>query len=168
MAVTNLAGTKWELNFAGMDGNYMVSNINFRDFLFTANGETFSKIMYSPSLGCVRFRYSNAERYVDMTSDVWDTYKNIFIIGEASTWGSQMTNATLIAWFLANAVQKFEYWVTGDSLGATAEAIRTKGGTSEQIEWKGNGFADAITALQPPIPSDYGHITFDGSTITVS
>lgn len=170
MAITNLAGTAWLINETPN-----LSTFPFKERLvgitFRSNGNNFKqiyvldyanplskRISYYPVTGSSFTVYCVGEPVAN-----WYRYRYIEITG-----GTYATNAKFITWLSDNAVQQFpKYRVSTEDMKVVADAIRTKGGTSEDLVFP-NGFADAIAALQPPIPSDYGHITFDGSTITVS
>ena len=162
MALSDLTNTTWIFpnppDLSDYPLNYTVLYINFE-----SNGESFSRFYAGPG-----FIYYYASSYRQVWSPYvnyhWDDYRIITITG-----GNGATNATFIAWLETHATQYIKpYRVFEPALKATADAIRAKGETSADIEWTANGFADAIANMVVPIPSDYGHISWDGATLTVS
>ena len=166
MALTDLTNTTWIFpnppDMTNYPYNYSVLPLDFE-----SNGTVFAKfyasryfIYYYLQNG----RYREAWTGSSVPTELWEKYKTIHITG-----GQYATNPTFIAWIETHATQFIKpYRVYEPALTATADAIRARGGTAEQIEWKANGFADAITNMVVPIPSDYGHIAWDGHTLTVS
>lgn len=167
MALTDLTNTTWIFqnppNMSGYPLNYQYVYINFE-----ANGLTFARF-YAWSSGIYYYYANGSSRQVWSSNStyytsVWENYRTIHITG-----GTDATNATFIAWLETHATLFIKpYRVYEPALVATADAIRAKGETSAQIEWTENGFAEAITNMVVPIPSDYGHISWDGATLTVS
>lgn len=155
MAITDLTGTTWVFNNPPDIRSYPY-NANFGIYInFVSNGAEFAR-MYVNRPGFWFYRANGTytkvyDEYYDYTS-TWERYKRIRVTG-----GQYATDSALIAWFEANAVlYEYPYRVKGAALTATADAIREKGGTTEQIEWTETGFADAIMNIVPPIPSNYG------------
>lgn len=168
MAITNLTGTTWTIrDDADWRAFAHIANIFFY-FTFTSNGEEFVYcIYYNNQLRY--YRKPEGSGYILATDpENWPTYKTLTITGNTNPWDHFVDNPELIAWFENNADQKLRYYSNASAFVATADAIRARGGTSAEIEWKANGFADAITNMVVPIPSDYGHISWDGHALTVS
>lgn len=165
MALSDLTGTTWIFpdppNLTDYPFSRKLVYINF-----TAGVGTY-KAFYAGESYIYYMRASNSsyqQVWAQSGGYPWDNYRTITITG-----GTYATNATFISWLENHATQFFTpYRVFEPALVATADAIRARGGTSAEIEWKANGFADAITNMVVPIPSDYGHIAWDGHTLTVS
>lgn len=168
MALTDLTNTTWVFDNPPNLANYPYG-YQYVELYFEANGEEFEKFYATPY--SVYYQYLGGGGKHVWEDDggssypiIWERYKTIHITG-----GQYATDPTFISWIETHATQFIKpYRVTEPALTATADAIRARGGTSAEIEWKANGFADAITNMVVPIPSDYGHISWDGHTLTVS
>ena len=164
MALTDLTNTTWVFPSPPDMSNYPL-NYQYVYIDFEANGNEF--VRWSAYSSAIYYYYkSGGSRQVwsKYGGYPWDDYRTIHITG-----GTDATNATFIAWIETHATLFIKpYRVTEPALVATADAIRAKGETSAPIEWTENGFAEAITNMVVPIPSDYGHISWDGATLTVS
>ena len=167
--ITDLTNTSWRFNEI-IDGanypfnssiislNFTSRGTNYKQFFLSHSGSGRDDLYYSTgSFTSVYTTYQG--KYWNQTNKL---YREITITG-----GTYATNANFISWIYANAVP-IQYQVSNVALLETANAIRAKGETSEPIEWTANGFADAISNMVVPIPSDYGHISWDGATLTVS
>ena len=164
MALADLTNTTWifpnppDMSDYPLPFKYVYIN-------FDANNSQFARFYAAPSFIYYYYASSGSKMvWSNFTSTPWDDYRKIHITG-----GTDATNATFIAWLETHATQFIKpYRVTETAITETADAIRARDGTSAEIEWKANGFADAITNMVVPIPSDYGHIAWDGHTLTVS
>lgn len=148
--LTDLTDTVWTFNggITDIDWTALSRITSSPQLSFTANNDNFISFGYTSSQGLRYNRDYTVSNYVQVTDDNWNSYKTIHITGPVGTSSTQMVwNTSFIAWMNANATMHKRYFVAGDALDATADAIRTKGGTADTIEWKSNGFADAIAAI---------------------
>ena len=169
--IADLTNTSWRFNET-IDGTNYPFNSSILSLMFTSRGVNYKQFYLSHSGGSSPrddLYYSTGSFtcvYTTYQGKNWNyankLYREITITG-----GTYATNADFISWIYANAVP-VQYQVSNVALLETANAIRTKGETSAQIEWTASGFADAIVNMVVPIPSDYGHISWDGATLTVS
>lgn len=133
MAVTDLTNTMWIINetpsyspFTGIE--------TLLGITFTSNNQTFTYIDFVDYhfSGVLQLSYESTGVYSINEFDGWanTAYRTITITG-----GNDVTNATLIAWLQANAVQQelyskeYKYYPKAD-LTAIADAIRSVKGTS--------------------------------------
>jgi hypothetical protein len=164
MALTDLTNTTWVFPNPPDMSNYPLK-YNYVYIDFESNSAEFVRFYAGPSF-IYYYKRGGGSRQVwsQYGGYPWDDYRTIHITG-----GTDATNATFIAWLEKHAILFVKpYRVYEPALVATADAIRAKGETSAPIEWTENGFAEAITNMVVPIPSDYGHIAWDGHTLTVS
>ena len=166
MALSDLTNTTWVFPNPPDMTNYPL-NYKYVYINFDANGLSFARFYAWSSSIYYYFQNGSSrqvwDKYYNYTA-TWELYRTIHITG-----GTDATNPTFIAWLETHAILFVKpYRVYEPALVATADAIRAKGETSAQIEWTENGFAEAITNMVVPIPPDYGHISWDGATLTVS
>ena len=82
--------------------------------------------------------------YRSNNNPTWSNYLNKAITIES---GTAVTDPTLIAWLESTAERIYtSYKVNEPDLTAVADAIRSKGGTTDPLTFP-NGFIDAINAL---------------------
>jgi hypothetical protein len=132
---------------------------------FTANGNSYSRIAaykYANN-GGLALAYGYTPVYQTRTGAWTNTLiREIFISG-----GADATNTDLIEWLESTSDLIDRYYVDKSDLSSVADAIRAKGGTTDPLTFP-DGWVTAIENINPPIPSNYGRIEYDGSILTVS
>lgn len=149
MAVADLTGTTWVINEnPDVDSSHGDYYITFLDGM-EEEWDIFS-YGWGPMIEYINSYLEHSE-FVYQESEGWAEvgYRTISI-----TAGDDVTNAALIAWLEANAVQqgviRNDYFTCTDELKSVADAIRTKGGTSASLTYP-NGFVTAINNLPTKI-----------------
>lgn len=148
MAITDLTGTTWVIHQnADLSTLSQVSTL-YIYIKFTSNGEDFAYLLYYNG-GLRYYKTPEGSGYIIVnTPELWDQYRTITITGNSHAWDHFTTNQDLISWLQTNADLKLQYYSNVAAFMATADAIRAKTGSNAPIEWKENGFADAIAAIQ--------------------
>jgi hypothetical protein len=146
MAITDLTGTTWEFNQTINTG----SSSTFITYAlqFSSNSTNYTELARNPGKNAesALFYYVDSSKYDRVYDDGWSNtaYKTIHI-----TSGTDVTNANLISWLEANAVQVQDvvlYTTTVEELTSIANAIRSKTGSQATIEYP-DGFITEISNL---------------------
>ena len=153
MAVSSLLNTAWTINETPTLTPFLF-HINWRydttQYLSPSSFTAFRCAMYY-SYGLSLFNTESGNSgYIYYTTNgtkyYWGTqaYRTLVITG-----GEDVSNPELISWLQENAVQlDFVRRAMYDAIVSTANAIRSKGGTSEPLVWDGaRGFRDAVNAI---------------------
>ena len=149
MPLTDLTNTTWKFNdlvdysYFGWDGtSYQSKGYSVK---FNSNGSIYSRL--APSTkgnGVFYVYYGYTSMYQSSLSVPWKNYLNSVI---TFTGGTAVTDPTLIAWLESTAERIYtRYKVDEPDLTAIADAIRSKGGTTDPLTFP-DGFIDAINAL---------------------
>lgn len=158
MSVTNLTNTKWVLNnVLSIDDDY------YYNITFTSNSQQFIKFSpnyYNHDVEALFYSITEFDSVTAYEGGVWDNnaYKTIEITG-----GTDVTNATLIAWLEANATQQTatpkETFET--NIAALNDKLNEKAGTTGQ-----HTIAQMIDVADS-ISTGGGASISDGYTLTV-
>jgi hypothetical protein len=115
---------------------------------FSSNSTNYTELARNPGKNAesALFYYVDSSKYDRVYDDGWSNtaYKTIHI-----TSGTDVTNANLISWLEANAVQVQDvvlYTTTVEELTSIANAIRSKTGSQATIEYP-DGFITEISNL---------------------
>lgn len=113
--------------------------------IYYINSETSENIVYSGDTGWAdeSYRTVSVEETQYMTNEAWATWfaANYTIVDDDDT------DTDYDGVIDDGAEFEETYSVTGDALVATANAIRAKTGGTSRIEWKTDGFAEAVQGI---------------------
>lgn len=135
---------------------------------FTSNSASYDRMR----MDGYEFEYGFEEEYEGETYVEYDVVFGGDVETGGTTWGnsanrtltitggSDVTNATLIAWFKANCVSPLEYFTCTDELTDLADAIRAKTSTSSQLTYP-SGYVSAINGISAKHLTSYG-ASFEG------
>ena len=106
-----------------------------------ASDATYNTVIYTTAPSYTSLNFTAP---VGMEFSEWNTEQDgsgiSYAVGDTVALGQCNTAELYAIW------EAMTYYVTGTELTAVADAIRTKGGTSETLEWP-NGFVSAIDAV---------------------
>ena len=166
MPVTDLTNTTWlfaeTIPLSSTSWYKYFTNIQFKS---AASDTIYSRFYIAVSSYDANIQYGWSDAYNSYNNVNWK--KNLYRI-ITFTGGTDARKAALINIITTYATPLPNYYRAKDEdFIAVADAIRAKGGTSDPLEFP-SGFVTAINDITTPIPSNYGLITYNGSTITVS
>jgi len=166
MSVSTLAGTTWVINSTPVISSFDSYGINF-----TSNSNSYDRLALDSI--SIYYLYFGGEDFPSRADEAYSgsswgntNYRTIEIID-----GTDVTNATLIAWLEANAEQQLpdiDYLTTSSELTSVANAIRIKGGTSASLVYPA-GFVTAISNIPGATPTQTKSVEYtsnDTYTIT--
>lgn len=144
MAITDLTGTTWRINDVPVIGSSVTYDINFSvDVSGFTIDYTKLRLNTTPSIDYSEYQSDWVGVY-DSRGWTHSDFQTIMIND-----GTDVTNATLIAWFKANATQlqkEIAYTTTIEELTSIANAIRSKTGSQSNIKYP-DGFITEISNL---------------------
>ena len=144
MSVTTLKGTAWYFNSTIVTTDPVDLHINFE--IESGNQYVRLKSVSSSYVYYYRTESSSSTVYNSAYLSGWsnDIYRQVYVTG-----GDDVENATLIAWFEANAVQFAPVLrVKYAEIKKTADAIRGKTGSESSLTWTdGSGFQTAVNNI---------------------
>lgn len=140
MPITDLKNTKWKFPLTPVFTGQIDTGLTLE---FVSANITFKRISLNSSyLRYHKHAYDNTPAYY-IAQRQW--YNDGYRIIEFT--GGDTTNAELIAWIQANAVQIIpRHYVDDADLLSVADAIRAKTGSTEPLVFP-QGFVDAINEL---------------------
>lgn len=164
MSITNLTGTSWVLNTAGIEAAQTAYGDVMYSIHFASNNNLYVSLTCYKNAGVTRLNYGGTTVY--NTNDGF--IDNAYVLIENITGGTDVQNAATISWFeTAGTLLPVPLLTTEQELTSIADAIRARGGypASDLLEYP-DDFITGITNIPDTQPETLGCITCSGSGTT--